>query len=148
MTMQSKVLVGIVALVLAGVVGTLGWLRARMQPRFPYAARPLSDADYATMAAKPGWSAHQLRVAPGVELRGLLRKPASPESPWVLFFVGNSPHMLQEGQQFLDALCGPQSWGALCGHIAASIPAAVRRIPRCSRKTATRHFWRCCPNRA
>ncbi len=40
-----------------------------------------------------------------------MRQPATPDSPWVLFFNGNSAQMLREGQQVLDALCAQQGWG-------------------------------------
>lgn len=103
--------IALAALVLS--LATVGFLRARMQPRFPYIGQPLSDTDYRAMAAKPDWRAQQLRVAPGVELRGLLRAPATPAGPWVLFFNGNSEHMLREGQEILDALCAERGWGGI-----------------------------------
>jgi uncharacterized protein len=104
---------GIAVVVLTAVIGTFGFLRASMKPRFPYMARPLSDADYLAMAAKPGWRAVRLEVAPGVQLRGLLREPATSASPWVLFFNGNSSQMLSEGQRMLDALCEERGWGGV-----------------------------------
>jgi uncharacterized protein len=98
-------------LALAGALGVLGLLRSRGQPRFPYMARRLSDADYAAMAARPGWRAHGLAVAPGVTLQGLVRDPDRRGNPWILFFGGNSAQSLLEGQQMLDALCAGQGWG-------------------------------------
>jgi len=113
MPLGFKILVGIAALVLIVAFGTFGFLRLRMLPRFPYAAQPLSDTDYLAMASKPGWRAQRLSVAPGIELRGLLREPATSAGPWVLFFNGNSPHMLNEGQQMLDVLCAEHGWGGV-----------------------------------
>jgi pimeloyl-ACP methyl ester carboxylesterase len=96
---------------LVGAIGTLGFLRLRMQPRCPYMGRALSESDYLAMAAKPGWRARQFSVAPGVELRGLLRQPATPDVPWVVYFSGNSADLLRESQQILDALCAGPGWG-------------------------------------
>src|SRR6185369_16969911 len=73
----------------------------------------LSAADYAALAAKPGWQAQQIKVAPGIELRGLVREPAAPAGPWVMFFSGYSPNVLRDGQQFLDALCAERGWGGI-----------------------------------
>jgi pimeloyl-ACP methyl ester carboxylesterase len=96
-----------------GALGMFGFLQSRKLPRFPYMAHPLPDADYAAMAAKPGWRAQRFSVAPGIELRGLLREPSTPAGPWIMFFNGNSPHLLSEGQQMLDALCAERGWGGM-----------------------------------
>jgi pimeloyl-ACP methyl ester carboxylesterase len=103
--------IGTTAVVLTVVLAAFGFLRSRMRPRFSYIAQPLPDADFCAMAAKPGWRAHSLSVAPGVELRGLLREPATPAGPWVIFFSGNSAHLLSEGQQVLETLCAERGWG-------------------------------------
>jgi pimeloyl-ACP methyl ester carboxylesterase len=113
MALRFKIVMGTVALALAVAVGTLVLLRSRMLPRFPYMARPLSDVDYAAMAAQPGWHSKRLTVAPGIELRGLVREPTAPDKPWVMFFNGNSPQMLREGQRVLDGLCAQQGWGGM-----------------------------------
>jgi uncharacterized protein len=113
MTLHMKILLGITAIAVVIALGTFGFMRSRMQPRFPYLGQPLPDADYRAMAARPGWRAHQIKVAPGIELRGLLREPATPAGPWVIFFNGNSEHMLAEGQRMLDALCAERGWGGV-----------------------------------
>ena len=113
LTPRFKMLMGIAAVALAVAIGTFGVHRFRMQPRFPYMAQPLAEADYLAMAAKPGWRALRLEVAPGVQLRGLLREPATSAGPWVLFFNGNSAEMLDEGQHMLDALCADRGWGGV-----------------------------------
>lgn len=112
MTLQLKLLAG-AAVVVAGALVAFGFLQSRKLLRFSYMASPLAEADYSAMASKPGWRAHKVNVAPGVELRGLLREPATPDAPWVLFFNGNSGTMLREGQQMLDALCAAQGWGGV-----------------------------------
>jgi pimeloyl-ACP methyl ester carboxylesterase len=106
-------LMGIAVVVIAAAVVTFGLLRSRMQPRFPYMSHPLSDADYAALAARPGWHAQRLVVGSGIELRGLMREPAAPGGAWVMFFNGNSAQMLREGQQMLDQLCAERGWGGV-----------------------------------
>lgn len=100
------------AFVLAGIVGAMAFMRTRMLPRFPYMATSLADEDFARMASQPGWQPDHFEVSPGITLRGLLRKPSSPTSPWVIFFNGNSAHLLGDGQKVLEALCAKRGWGA------------------------------------
>jgi pimeloyl-ACP methyl ester carboxylesterase len=113
MTSRLTILGGLVVVVLAAAFGTFGYMRAHERPRFLYEARALSDSDYGAMAAKPGWRQQRLTVAAGVELRGLRRAPLTPGGPWILFFSGNSAHMLGESQQLLDALCAERGWGGI-----------------------------------
>jgi hypothetical protein len=108
-----KMAVAIVIAVLVAVTGILGFVRLRQQPRFPDMGHALSDADYAAMVSKPGWQAQRMTVSPGIELRGLLREPATQAGPWVMFFSGNSADVLREGQQFIDALCAERGWGGV-----------------------------------
>ncbi len=83
--------------------------RARL--RFPYLARPLPAATYTALAANPGWAKSELRVAPNITLRGLVRRPASKTAPWVLFYPGNDESQLERGQSFLNALAAQLDWG-------------------------------------
>ena len=113
MTVCLKTLTLIVATVLVGTLGTIAYDRLHQHPRFPYMGGPLSDPDFSAMAAKPGWRGLHLRVADGVELRGLLREPATPAGPWILFFNGDSANTLRIGQRLLDALCTERGWGGV-----------------------------------
>lgn len=88
-----------------------GRVFGRTRLRFPYLAKPMSDSRYAELSAKPGWSASQVLVAPGIRLRGLLRKPSDVGAPWVLFYPGNDASQLLMGQRFLSRLAGDQDWG-------------------------------------
>lgn len=88
-----------------------GRLRNRARLRFPYLGRPLSTEAYGALAAKPGWSAAGIPVAPGVELRGLVRRPVAPEAPWVLFYPGNDAAPLRTGQSWLERLAAQRDWG-------------------------------------
>lgn len=83
----------------------------RKRLRFPYLARPIAAEQYAALAARPGWSKSELEVAPGVTLRGLLRKPNAAAADWVLFYPGNDESQLERGQAFLQSLGGDASWG-------------------------------------
>jgi pimeloyl-ACP methyl ester carboxylesterase len=113
MTKREKLLTGIAVLAVFAAAGVFMVLRLRMQPRFPYMAGALPEAEYLAMAARPGWHGERLKVTGDVELPGLVREPSTPGAPVVLFFSGNSSHLLAEGQQMLEALCAPQGWGGV-----------------------------------
>ena len=83
----------------------------RQRPRFPYLPGTLTAADYARLAAAPGWAASSLVVAEGIALRGLVRRPAARAAPWVLFFQGNDGAQLTSGQKFLERLRDGRDWG-------------------------------------
>ena len=83
----------------------------RTRLRFPYLGQPISDSAYGELSSKPGWARTRLGVAPGIELNGLLRRPAAKESPWVLFYPGNDESQLRMGQLFLSRLAGERDWG-------------------------------------
>jgi pimeloyl-ACP methyl ester carboxylesterase len=83
----------------------------RRRLRFPYLSRPIPAAVYAGLAAKPGWAKSELDVAPGITLRGLVRRPSSNRAPWVLFYPGNDESQLERGQAFLIRLGGDSDLG-------------------------------------
>lgn len=86
-------------------------LFGRKRLRFPYLSRPIPAATYDAFAAKPGWEKRELEVAPGIKLRGLVRKPTSDAAPWVLFYPGNDESQLERGQGFLIRLRGDLDLG-------------------------------------
>lgn len=104
----SAVAAGLVAVAAFSVFGRF---LGRTRLRFPYLGRPISEAAYAELANKPGWARARLAVAPGIELRGLLRRPGVKDAPWVLFYPGNDESQLHMGQAFLSRLAGPRDWG-------------------------------------
>ena len=110
---KSRVALGIlgVAVIVALIFPVYERFFGRKRLRFPYLARPLPAATYAALAAKPGWSKSALKVAPGIELRGLVREPRSGQAPWVLFYPGNDESQLERGQAFLTRLGGELDWG-------------------------------------
>ena len=77
-----------------------------------YAPGPLSEREYAQLAAKAGWRAERVEVDGGVVLRGLVRQPDLKPGPangpssadWVLFLPGNASAQLSSGQAFFEAL--------------------------------------------
>jgi pimeloyl-ACP methyl ester carboxylesterase len=83
----------------------------RKRLRFPYLARPIAAEQYAKLAARPGWSKSEVEVAPGVTLRGLIRKPPAAAADWVLFYPGNDESQLERGQAFLQSLDAGAGWG-------------------------------------
>lgn len=99
------------AVVLVAGSGLYERFFGRKRLRFPYLARPIPAATYDALAATPGWAKSELLVAPGVTLRGLLRRTPSKTAPWVLFYPGNDESQLQRGQAFLQRLAGDTDWG-------------------------------------
>jgi len=105
--------VGIVGVALLLGAGCYLYARfvGRSRLRFPYLGTPLSAAQKEQLLSKPGWSATELEVAPGVRLQGLVRRPAAPGAAWLLYYPGNSATQLQTGQRFLSALARDSGWG-------------------------------------
>lgn len=100
-----------VALLAAASLPLYERFSGRKRLRFPYLARPIPAATYDALAAAPGWAKSDLLVAPGVTLRGLIRRATSQAAPWVLFYPGNDESQLERGQAFLKRLAGETDWG-------------------------------------
>lgn len=108
----AKVLLSLGAVLAVGGGALVHRVRGRGLHAFPYGRPPLSAAEHAALAAKPGWRAVEVPAADGgLSLRGLLRAPRETGRPWVLFFQGNSHRLLAEGQELLDALAGREDVG-------------------------------------
>lgn len=92
---------------------TLTWalLRKRNPLRFVYATGAVSPERYAALAAAPGWRRWNVRLSDGVVLHGLIRRPARPEAPWILFYPGNDAAQLATGQAAVAAVIGADDWG-------------------------------------
>src|SRR5882757_8688512 len=106
---------GFIILALA-IITAISWglfrrVFGRKQLRFSYLNKSLPASEYATLAAKPRWSASQIVVAPGITLNGLVRRPTAVGAPWVLFYQGNDADMLRVGQAFLSGLAFDRDWG-------------------------------------
>jgi len=83
----------------------------RKRLRYPYLSRPIAQATYTGLASEPGWAKAALEVAPGITLRGLVRRSRSNTAPWVLFYPGNDESQLERGSAFLKRLAGDLDWG-------------------------------------
>ncbi|HEX4478348.1 MAG TPA: alpha/beta fold hydrolase [Polyangiaceae bacterium] len=92
-------------------ISAVVWRRDHGVLRFGYNEHRLEPAEYAALAARPEWTARTLVATDGVHLRGLMRRPSTANTPWVLFFTGNDAHPLEVGQRFLEAVCAPGDWG-------------------------------------
>ncbi len=104
-----------IAIVGALVVTVLGrpylQRRIRHRPWFTYSCSPLSAAEYARLAARPGWTQTTLQVSDVISLNGLIRRPLNHEAPWLLFLPGNDAAQLAGGQKFLDSVRAGRDWG-------------------------------------
>lgn len=104
------------------------------------AATPLSQVH---ALARDGFELDRFMTAPGVELVGLVKRPAASQRAWVIFFPGNSRPMLEGARAYLDTLAQGRGWGlatwayrgfdASTGELAGSTvghdaEAAVRRL--------------------
>jgi pimeloyl-ACP methyl ester carboxylesterase len=100
-------------LLVLGAVAAVRVMRVRGRGLlgFAYLRSRLTAAQYAALAAKPGWKAVEVPGQGSVMLRGLVRSPRAAGAPWVLFFQGNSNRLLAEGQEFLETLAGPADVG-------------------------------------
>ncbi len=99
-----------------GVAAALGVVDFLLQApkdvrRFEYVPGPLSQGAYDALAAHPGWAKDEIQTAPGVTLRGLVRKPSAAPARWILFFAGNGDRLLEDSQKFLDAVRGDRDIG-------------------------------------
>ncbi len=83
----------------------------RRRFRFTYLTGQLAPTEYQALAAKAGWSASAVTVAPGIKLLGLVRRPSAADAPWVLYYPGNDATQLARGQAFLSRLGGDRDWG-------------------------------------
>ena len=101
---------GLTTLVAIGI-GLYPRLFGPKKLRFPYLSGQISDLEYRRLASLPGWKAARLSVAPGIALNGLVRRPAAPSAPWVLYYPGNDATQLARGQAFLSRLSEGQDWG-------------------------------------
>lgn len=113
--------------------GIWGRLFGRKRLRFPYLSGALSPQEYQALAEKPGWSKSQVEVAAGIRLNGLVRRPAAPDAPWVIFYQGNDAAMLRVGQAFLTRLGADQPWGlAIYAYRGYDSSAGVPRLSELS----------------
>ena len=110
MKRTAMIVVGIVVAVAVGAAILVR--RSRQALRFPYLAAALTEERYRALASRPGWQAHALDVGNQTLLRGLVRAPRKPDSPWLLFFTGNSATSLEDGQRCLAGLAEPDDLGA------------------------------------
>jgi len=118
------------AAVMALSLGVFARVFGPKRLRFPYLTGSIAPAEYQVLAARPGWSARQISVAPGIRLNGLVRRPQAADAPWVLFYQGNDAHMLKVGQAFLSSLAGPRDWGlAIFAYRGYDSSDGVARLP-------------------
>ena len=105
MSLRRKgfIIVGLIAAV-ALSLQVFGVFFGRKRLRFTYLTSEMPASDYQKLAAQPGWAKSQIRVAPAIQLNGLVRRPKAPNAPWVLFYQGNDRAMLRVGQAFLTRL--------------------------------------------
>ena len=112
--LRSKKLLYILGAI-APIVALVSYPAVRLfgkhRPRFVYATHTLTNDDFSQLSKRPGWAAVSTVVSEGISLNGLVRRPATANAPWVLYFPGNDPTQLAQGQQFLERLRQERDWG-------------------------------------
>ncbi len=83
----------------------------RKRLRFTYLTGQLAPAEYRELASRPGWSATNVTVAPGIKLMGLVRRPSAKDAPWLVYYPGNDATQLRRGQAFLSRVGENRDWG-------------------------------------
>lgn len=104
--MKIRILISIATLLALA----LAWWLAGKRHRFAYWIAK-KDSLQVQALARDGWVVDRLKVAPEVDLVGLVRPPKNPASPWLLFVPGNSTAILDGFQQVLEDLRGEDDVG-------------------------------------
>ncbi len=99
------------AILAAGLVCGLALIAMRSRGWFVYRPGPLTDAAFTALTGRSGWRAEPLLVAPGIELRGLVRPPKAVDAPWLLLLPGNGEDVLRGGQSLLEGIAGDADFG-------------------------------------
>src|SRR5215471_16107806 len=100
-----------IAALLAIPLGFYPRFFGRKRLRFTYLTGQLAPAEYQSLASKPGWSAANVTVAPGIKLMGLVRRPAGKDAPWIVYYPGNDAMQLRRGQAVLSRVGDGKDWG-------------------------------------
>ncbi len=101
----------ILVAVLLGAAIALAVIAAKNRHRFRYQPTQLAAADFAQLAARPGFVADEFEVEPGVTLRGLVRQPTGKPGAWLLFLPGNGGDVLRGAQSLLERLAAGSGLG-------------------------------------
>ena len=95
------------AVVLAALIGSAALVAAFIEKqnlgRFHYDLSP-ADPKLPSLAREHGYIVHELDVAPGARLRGIIRSSRSAKDPFVLFFPGNAAEQLAVSLPILEGL--------------------------------------------
>lgn len=94
-----------------GLLLALAFVGYRNRHRFRYRPTGLDSVAYRKLAESPGFVADEVEVAPGVVLRGLVRKAVAPQVPWLWFVPGNGGDVLLGAQALLGRLAGDDGYG-------------------------------------
>jgi pimeloyl-ACP methyl ester carboxylesterase len=104
MRLRARALVGVLAAVLIGsAVCAASYIEHRNRGRFHYDLGP-ADPALPDLARAQGYTVHEVDVAPGARLRGVIRPPRHPNDPFVLFFPGNAATQLAVTLPILEGL--------------------------------------------
>jgi uncharacterized protein len=85
-------------------------IAALISRSFIFHPTALSPERVAGLAEVPGWQVARVQTAPAITVVGLVRPPAEPGRPWILFFGGNAMD-LSAGQLVLDRIDGGDGHG-------------------------------------
>ncbi|MEZ5964291.1 MAG: alpha/beta hydrolase [Planctomycetota bacterium] len=98
-----------------GLLLALAFIGYRNRHRFRYRPSTLSVDAYRRLAEGSSFRTDEAQAAPGVTLRGLVRRPEDPHAPWLFLLPGNGSELLSGGRALLQRLaaghdCGLAVW--------------------------------------
>lgn len=101
---RARTIAWVIAVLLVGAGAiTASHVERRQRGRFEYDLSP-ADPAVPELARTAGYRVHELPVAPGARVRGLIRPGARPNAPFVLLFPGNTAQQLAANLPLLESI--------------------------------------------
>jgi pimeloyl-ACP methyl ester carboxylesterase len=100
---RARVIIAGLAAVLIASGAVVYYIQRRQRSRFVYSLGP-ADPAVPELARTHGYTVHELPIAAGARVRGLIRPAARPDAPFVLLFPGNTSQQLAANLPLVEAL--------------------------------------------
>jgi pimeloyl-ACP methyl ester carboxylesterase len=100
-----------IVLCLVALAGSLGFSARRAGQRDHYDLAAVQDPALPALLLERGYVANELTVAPGIELRGMVRAPETADARFVLCFPGNTEPQLSSSLPMLEHIRAGRGFG-------------------------------------